>query len=339
MEPPTSERPLTFGAREIDALVDLGKLPRRAAALVPRETLSTPQLLRGLDVLLVLLAVGTGLAGIIFFFAYNWADMHRFAKLGLIQALTLGALGAHVVLRSRASLFSQAALFAASVFVGVFFATFGQIYQTGADAWQLFAAWAALVTPWVVLSRNQPHWLLWLVLVHAAAWLLEGQLLMPVYELRPEFVSSGLAALMFAMLVARDLHVARHATGWLINPWGRTALVIGITFQAVGGFTSAIVLEELTGGGALGVFFYLASTAALTWWVWRRERDVPTLAIIGLGAISAGFVLLARAVLEAMDIGGFFVLGGYVVVASTMLVSWLRHLDTHAQHPHEVGHD
>jgi uncharacterized membrane protein len=338
VEPP-HEPPLTFDAREIDALVDLGKLPREASAIAPRATLSTPQLTRELDLLLVLLAAGTGLAGVVFFFAYNWADMHRFAKLGLIQALTLGALGAHVALRARSSLFSQVALFAASVFVGVFFATFGQIYQTGADAWQLFAAWAALVTPWVLLSRSQPHWLLWLALVHAAAWLLEAQLLMPRYDLRPEYVSSALGALMLGMLVARDLHVARHAPGWLSHPWGRTALVLGVTVQAVGGFTSAIVLDELVGPAALGVLFYLASAGLLAWWIWRNGRDVPTLAIVGLGAISAGFVLIARAVLEAMELGGLFVLGAYVVVASTALVAWLRHLDSDAPTTREHDHD
>jgi uncharacterized membrane protein len=106
------------------------------------------------------LALGAGftLSGIIFFFAYNWEDLHRFLKLGVIAGL--------VVLTASLSLaktFQPAVrkvlLSAAAVLAGVLFAVFGQIYQTGANAYDFFLAWTLFITIWVVLSDFPPLWL------------------------------------------------------------------------------------------------------------------------------------------------------------------------------------
>ncbi len=41
---------------------------------------------------------------------------------------------------------------------GALLALIGQIYQTGADIWQLFAIWVALIIPWVVISGSNACW-------------------------------------------------------------------------------------------------------------------------------------------------------------------------------------
>lgn len=106
------------------------------------------------------LALGAGftLSGILFFFAYNWEDLHPFLKLGVIAGL--------VVLTASLSLaktFQPAVrkvlLSAAAVLAGVLFAVFGQIYQTGANAYDFFLAWTLFITIWVVVSDFPPLWL------------------------------------------------------------------------------------------------------------------------------------------------------------------------------------
>ncbi|MDR2240166.1 MAG: DUF2157 domain-containing protein [Zoogloeaceae bacterium] len=120
---------------------------------------------------LALLAAGSLLllAGIVFFFAFNWDVLHRFAKIGLIAAplIAATALAAHFAgqHRFRASL---AWLGAAVVLTGVLLAVMGQIYQTGADSELLFAGWAALTLPWVLAGRAPWLWLFWLLLVNVA---------------------------------------------------------------------------------------------------------------------------------------------------------------------------
>jgi uncharacterized membrane protein len=43
---------------------------------------------------------------------------------------------------------------------------FGQVYQTGADPWQLFFTWALLALPWVWVARFELLWVLWLGLLN-----------------------------------------------------------------------------------------------------------------------------------------------------------------------------
>ena len=81
-------------------------------------------------------------------------------RLGLIQgALLVSVLTACLWPRVR-----PAALFCATLVLGGLLAFVGQTYQTGADAWQLFAVWAALALIWVSLSRSDWLWLLWVLI-------------------------------------------------------------------------------------------------------------------------------------------------------------------------------
>ena len=82
-----------------------------------------------LKLFFISLGIGFTTAGIIFFFAYNWADLHKFIKIGLIEGLII--ISSLVILFSKTSLdVKNILLTGASVLVGVLFAVFGQIYQT-----------------------------------------------------------------------------------------------------------------------------------------------------------------------------------------------------------------
>lgn len=121
----------------------------------------------------LLLAAGAMLllAGIVFFFAFNWHVLPRLYKVGLAEILWVGGLGLALWLDwGRAS--GRWALFAGCTLSGVCLAVVGQVYQTGADPWQLFAAWAVLILPWAVLARFPALWALVLVLANAALVLL-----------------------------------------------------------------------------------------------------------------------------------------------------------------------
>ena len=106
---------------------------------------------------------------LIFFFAYNWPLMPYLGKLALAGAAVLLS-GIVAVLSSHNGLARRAALFACSIVSGALLALIGQSYQTGADIWQLFAAWAALITPLVLLSKSRGSYLLWFVLLELALW-------------------------------------------------------------------------------------------------------------------------------------------------------------------------
>ena len=114
-----------------------------------------------------LLQIGTTLtlSGVVFLFAYNWAELHHFAKFGLLFALMFVALGnAHW--HGLDTHLGRASLLGAAVTPGVLLAVYGQAYQTGADPYSLFLGWALVIAPWVWISRNTALWVLLLILVN-----------------------------------------------------------------------------------------------------------------------------------------------------------------------------
>src|SRR5687768_7999129 len=104
-------------------------------------------------------------AAVIFFFAFNWDDLGRFAKFGLVEAAILAGL----IACWRFDLDGapgKAVLLLLSLLTGALLALTGQIYQTGADPYELFGWWAALILPWVLVGRFSPLWLVWLALLN-----------------------------------------------------------------------------------------------------------------------------------------------------------------------------
>jgi len=103
-----------------------------------------------LDRGLLILGVALIVAGVGYFFAHNWQHLTENDKLGLAGGSVLIAfIGA--IYAGADSFLGKLMLLTASLLVGVFIAVFGQIYQPGADTYELFQAWALLIFPWLIL--------------------------------------------------------------------------------------------------------------------------------------------------------------------------------------------
>src|SRR5687767_1421083 len=171
------------------------------------------------------------LAGVIFFFAFNWAELTPLTKFGVLGAgASLAALAA--LLARLDSPAGQALLISASVLLGALLAVIGQVYQTGADTYELFAFWALLILPWVAVSRSAAHWILWLVVAGLAAWFYGADILMPAQRLSWEGLTAGVALIPAVALAVREAALAR-GWSWLGASWVRllllgTALVLAI---------------------------------------------------------------------------------------------------------------
>lgn len=116
----------------------------------------------------LLLSGGLSLAaGIVFFFAYNWAEFGRFAKFSIAEVLLVLSVLVYWKLGGQ-SLSAKVALLVSSILLGVLLALYGQTYQTGADTWELFFYWAVLMLPWAFVGRFVPIWLVWITLLNLA---------------------------------------------------------------------------------------------------------------------------------------------------------------------------
>ena len=212
--------------RLVEALYANGRISKEArhyalALLYPRHEwgLWTARLLLALGAALVL-------AGVIYFFAFNWAKIPPAAKLAGMEAALIGCL----VMACRASLKNLQGplwLLAASVLTGVFLAVFGQIYQTGADAWQLFALWALLALGWAGIAAFAAHWLLWLLLANITLWLWWGQAAFPGEDMAFMIVF-WLTLLNGAALALREYFAVARGRAWLAARWTRLLLTITV---------------------------------------------------------------------------------------------------------------
>jgi uncharacterized membrane protein len=173
--------------------------------------------------LCLLLGSALMLAGLVFFFAFNWDALGRWQKLGLLQGITLLALvGGQFVGFHRIG--GQLLLMAAAISVGVGFAVFGQVYQTGADAFGFFALWAVCITPWVAIGAFAPLWVLWLTLLNLSVWFFWDQV-GQFHSIDYSYVCIALTLINGGGLIARERLVTRYT--WLQGEWLRPLCLLG----------------------------------------------------------------------------------------------------------------
>lgn len=262
--------------------------------------------------------------GAICFFAYNWSELHRFVKI----ALAVGALAACAVGAALQPPFGagwRAALLGASLGTGILLALIGQIYQTGADMWELFRNWAVMIIPFALLARSSATWGLWLVVANIGLIRLLSQSSGSFSAFFSLFESASLAiiaAFNFMVLVCLEFTARR----LLIEPrrWlHRLAAIGALTPIALG---ACIGWWEKPGYLGLQSGFFIGAAAALWFYRWRRF-DIVMLAMICASAVAVLTVGLAYA---GNDVNHSFLflnaIGLFIVVASGGCALWLIRL-------------
>lgn len=249
-------------------------------------------------------------AAIIFFFAFNWDSLGRFAKFGLVEAAIAAALVAGWRLDLDA-MAGKAVLVLLALLVGALLALTGQIYQTGADTWELFGWWAVLILPWVLVGRFAPLWLLWLALLNLAAWLyfslsMSGEALMWI-----------LLALDSLALVAWEVG-HRAGIAWLGDTWPPRLAAI-----ASGAMATGLALWSIFDGG-LGLVGWLAWIGLAYFWYRHVRPDLFVLAGGLLSLIVTIAAFLSRFMLESG--GGYLFIGLAVIAMSAGGAIWLNKL-------------
>ncbi len=244
---------------------------------------------------LLALGVGQFLAGVVFFFAYNWNDLSDIAKFAVIEiALAIAVGGALLIGVDR--VFGQMLLIAALVLTGVLLAVIGQVYQTGADVFELFAAWTVLILPWTAISRHPVHWLLWLVVAEVAFVLYAGQVLVPIRDMPGELIWTIVGATIALALAVREWAVSR-GTPWLAAHWTRLVLLFAAMAALFGPAAAQMFdVDDLAAGLACVVAFVLAASAAFAMY-WRSWRDFPALVIV-IGFVDAFVVCVGYRVID-----------------------------------------
>ncbi len=280
----------------------------------------------------ILLFFGTilTLAAIIFFFAYNWDALPKLAKLGIIQ---VGYLDCAIcaTLTPKRPLLSQTLLFASSIIVGVYLAVFGQIYQTGADPWQLFTLWAALIIPFALIAKNQPQWLVFATI----AALGSGRFIyfyLPQYSLSepPGYALQVLIPTLFFAAIWLKFERDHHTQN-LPRPWSRPLLAaIIFAVLTIGTAISSHSLDEVSNVTAALAFYALLATATLGAWkqFGKTNFDINVLGIAALAwLLATSWTVIFALVLASVDpILIFALMAIYLIATSSFLGYILRQL-------------
>ncbi|HEY83752.1 MAG TPA: DUF2157 domain-containing protein [Chloroflexi bacterium] len=276
--------------------------------------------LRFLDIILLVLGAGFAVSGIFFFFAFNWADMHRFFKLGLLEVAILAAVGLTSCL-GLDKLAGKIALTASGLLVGALLAVYGQIYQTGADSYTLFLNWALLIAGWALIGQFAPLWVVWVLLFDLSLvfyWIqivgdVNGQLYLWL------FLLNGGAILAWEIASARGV-------AWLENRWTPRLLALP-TFIALVAPTITLIFSS-TGERSRDPLLFLmlalfigASVATL----YVYSQKILDLFMLTLCAFSL-IIAFNAWVSETLDFEEFtlFLVSALFIGQAALIAVWLR---------------
>lgn len=164
------------------------------------------------------------LASVVFFFAWNWAWLSAAARFASLQIGIVASIAGSWFVGFR-KMEGQALLLAASALTGVLCATYGQIYQRGADAYEIFVWWAGLTFVWTVAAKSAALWTLWLAVAQTALITYWYQVVLPAggSQIPTLYLILGLSSAGF--LVLREWIAGREGGDWLKAEWTRAILV------------------------------------------------------------------------------------------------------------------
>lgn len=296
--------------------------------------------LRQLDRFLLTLGILLIVAGIAAFFAWNWADLGRMTKFALIE----GGIAATTLLAWRFgldTLSGKLSLLTAACLIGTLLAVFGQVYQTGADPYGLFLAWALLILPWALIGRQAGIWILLQILLNLTlimyytqvlhppdGWWQLSQLLGPLVWLGTTVMDSTLASYLF-WLNLLALLIWEFGT-YRGVPWMRdtlfprlfaflalcTVLLPTLVMIVVAGFKAHTTLSSLS------PLQLLAATGAALYYYQYRRHDLPILTCCLLSLILVITAFFIR--LMTMDAGSLLFLALLVIAQVAGAAWWLR---------------
>jgi len=274
-----------------------------------------------LDKLLLANGGSLVLIGVVFFFAFNWQAIGRFHKFALIEALVLASMAAYsrYLFKPSAKFF----LLAASVFVGVLLAFYGQTYQTGADTWQLFAMWALLISPWVIIAQFAALWLLWLILVNLSLFFYYQ-----VFHGLFGVLFSG-QAMQLALFVVNTVALFVWELAAQRYDWLKGRSEVRLLAIASGLSVTWLMLDFIFDDNYRRVYIPVSYGLwlAVFYGVYRyKVADLFMLAGASLSLIILSTALFADWLSLAKDGAGLLLIALWVIVSSGMAIRWLRKL-------------
>lgn len=257
-----------------------------------------------------------------FFIAYNWNDIGRFAKFAMVEGSIILAIAAYCRFTDHSTA-GKVALFVATICLGVLLALYGQTYQTGADPWQLFFTWALLMLPWALIARFPALWIVWVILLNTSI-ILSDQTFRGIFW----FSAGSATGMLWPLFIFNTLLLAawefltatRH---WLSERWAIRLLATGSGVPLTWLVLHSIFAHSEEGGLLPGVV-WLSWLAAMYFFYRKIKPDLFMLAGCCLSGITVIVAFLSKHLLQDHSAGGFLFLALLVVGLGAGAAFWLK---------------
>ena len=328
---------MTQPRRTIDNLLQQGVLPLKhadAAATHLEVFPSKRTWLAFFDKALLIIGVVASALALVFFIAYNWLNMGKIGKFALVEGALVITITLYVLLsfRQRFELARQLLLLIASIITGSLLALFGQVYQTGADTWQLFFNWALLIIPWVLIARLPALWLLWLGLINASLILYidVAEFLFTDYFYQEIFQVATLALINFIALNLWLLNFNSKHSNTLL-PQSKSSLhwstyVVGfLSTYFITHLAIITIFDDIENLPLLITLLLWASWCGfIVWRFYKHSIDLLMLTYMCGSVIAVVMFWASKFLLNDWEASGFLLLALLLIAMSSAAIVWLR---------------
>jgi len=279
-------------------------------------------------------------AGAVFFIAWNWVWLPKMAKFALAELLIV-ELSVLVWWRWYSTL-ARSALLAAGLGFGALFALYGQIYQTGADSWELFRAWLCVLLPLALIARQNSLWFCSWLVANLGFQLYYTTLPTSLLDLAvfdnvtrlPTAVLYSYLALLAACLIVREALAWRAIThrpkSWLASRW-LSRVMAGFLLLLLTTIVAGNLSDWEGANHVTSVTVGWMITLLAGYYLYRYRYVDLCMLTLGIASLTVvGCALIMQLFLLAYDTGDLFLTGAlmifWVLVNGSILLNWQRKL-------------
>ncbi len=272
-----------------------------------------------LNILLLGLGVAFCISGIIFFFAFNWDEMPEAVKIGLVEVLIVASVS--IALFSRFTpVIKSIIMTGAALLVGALFGVFGQIYQTGANAYDFFLAWTVFIALWAFAVNFPPLWLVFMTLVNITVWMYYDQVADWEKLTRNNIlflINSGFLVVYETLYRKKIIKNRPVWLNYIVTLATVTLISSGVIF--------VIFENEFTVASGWCLFLCLAGfSGAVIYGL--RYKNVFYIATIPAAAVAIISFLIGKWMDDAISM--FFLIGIFIVASITLIIKLIITLNT-----------
>jgi uncharacterized membrane-anchored protein/uncharacterized membrane protein len=262
------------------------------------------------------------LSAIIYFFASNWPGLEKWAKVGLSVSLVALFYGLSIFLikfLNRQLFLSEFMLFAGCISFGVATGLLGQIYNSHADSYILFAIWIIPALLFSIISRYQPFYVLSYVLFHLMIWFFMFPSSTFIHR------TEGVIVLFFVLMAALNAVLFWLAKGESI----RSTVLSYLSFAMFHAIMIALTISHLFEDYYIAFNLVYAPILIVLFYSFLK-RGAPRAYVVLLGIATSIYILIKfiDLLISYYDSEAFFffvllfVIG--IVVGNVYLVKWIR---------------